>query len=73
MTTFEKFLKDEDGAVTIEWVALAAGVVLLALGVIAVLNPALESVATNIASTITNSTNAFSDAAGTETTNTTSG
>lgn len=50
MTTFEKFLKDEDGAVTIEWVALAAGVVLLALGVIAVLDTALESVATNIAS-----------------------
>lgn len=52
MTTFEKFLKDEDGAVTIEWVALAAGVVLLALGVIAVLDTALESVASNIASSI---------------------
>ena len=52
MTKFVKFLKDEDGAITIEWVALAAGVVLLALGVIAVLDPALESVASNIATTI---------------------
>lgn len=46
------FINDEGGAITIEWVVLAAGVVLLALGVIAVLDTALESVASNIAATI---------------------
>ncbi|MCL5777116.1 hypothetical protein M1105_08970 [Limibaculum sp. FT325] len=56
MTKFVKFLKDEDGAITIEWVALAAGVIILALGVIAVLDDALVTVAGNIASTIETST-----------------
>ena len=54
MTNFTKFLKDEDGAVTIEWVALAAGVVLLALGVIAALDSALENTANSIAGGVQN-------------------
>lgn len=52
MTKFVKFLKDEDGAITIEWVALAAGVILLALGIIAVLEPALKNAASSIASDV---------------------
>lgn len=44
------FIDDEDGAITIEWVALAAGVVLLALGVIAVLVDPVTGVAVGIKS-----------------------
>lgn len=46
------FLKDEDGAVTIEWVALAAGVVILAIGVITVLSNPITGVAGNIGSSL---------------------
>ena len=34
MTKFTKFLRDESGAVTIDWVALTAGVLLLAIVVV---------------------------------------
>jgi len=44
------FLAEEDGAITIEWVALAAGVVLLALGVIVVLVDPVTGVAIGIKS-----------------------
>ena len=50
MTMFQQFLKDEDGAMTIEWVALAAGVILLAIGVSAILEPAIDGVASSIGS-----------------------
>ncbi|MBK0400786.1 hypothetical protein H0I76_16420 [Limibaculum sp. M0105] len=44
------FLNEEHGAITIEWVALAAGVVLLALGVIGVLVDPITGVAVGIKS-----------------------
>ena len=34
MTDFKSFLRDESGAVTIDWVALTAGVLLLAIVVV---------------------------------------
>lgn len=34
MLTFHHFLSDEDGAVTIDWVALTAGILLLGIAVI---------------------------------------
>lgn len=46
------FLKDEDGAVTIEWVALSAGVVLLAIGVITVLSDPITGIAGSIGSSL---------------------
>lgn len=46
------FLKDEDGAVTIEWVALSAGVVLLAIGVISVLSDPITGIAGQIGSSL---------------------
>ena len=34
MMKLKKFLKEEDGAVTIDWVALTAGIVLLGMAVV---------------------------------------
>jgi len=34
MTMFTKFLKDESGAVTIDWVALTAGILLLGIALV---------------------------------------
>jgi len=34
MTMFTKFLRDEAGAVTIDWVALTAGILLLGIAVV---------------------------------------
>ena len=34
MTMFTKFLRDESGAVTIDWVALTAGILLLGIAVV---------------------------------------
>lgn len=34
MTIFTMFLRDEDGAVTIDWVALTAGILLLGIAVV---------------------------------------
>ncbi len=34
MTIFNKFLKDEAGAVTIDWVALTAGILLLGIALV---------------------------------------
>ena len=42
MTKFMNFIRDEDGAVTLDWVALSAGVVLLGIAVIAALQGPLS-------------------------------
>jgi Flp pilus assembly pilin Flp len=34
MTKFAQFIRDEDGAVTIDWVALTAGILLLGIAVV---------------------------------------
>ena len=34
MASFKKFLKDEAGAVTIDWVALTAGILLLGIAIV---------------------------------------
>ena len=34
MTKFYNFIRDEDGAVTIDWVALTAGILLLGIAVV---------------------------------------
>lgn len=44
-----QFVREEDGAVTIEWVALAAGATTLALGIVVVLAPSLQASAGGIA------------------------
>ena len=43
MTKFSAFLKDEAGAVTVDWVVLTAAVVGLALVVFSVIQPAVSN------------------------------
>lgn len=45
---FNKFARDESGAVTVDWVVLAGAVVALAIGVVATVETGLESAADNI-------------------------
>jgi len=48
----ELFVKDEDGAVTVDWVVLTAAIVGIALAIIAVIRTSLNSAATSIAASI---------------------
>ena len=54
MTMFTSFLRDETGAVTIDWVALTAGILLLGITLVyAIFNNGVGSLATNINSNLT--------------------
>ena len=46
------FMKDEDGAVTVDWVVLTAAIVGIALAVVAVIRTSLNAAATQIANSI---------------------
>lgn len=49
MTIFTKFLRDEAGAITIDWVALTAGILLLGIAVVyAIFNNGVEPLVSNI-------------------------
>ena len=53
MTKFTNFLSDDAGAVTIDWVALTAGILLLGIMVIyAIFNNGVASLISNINSTL---------------------
>jgi uncharacterized integral membrane protein len=53
MTKFTKFLSDDAGAVTIDWVALTAGILLLGIIVVyAIFNTGVSSLVSNINSTL---------------------
>ena len=53
MTKFTKFLSDDAGAVTIDWVALTAGILLLGILVVySIFNNGVQSLVTNINSTL---------------------
>ncbi len=53
MTKFTKFLSDDAGAVTIDWVALTAGVLLLGIMVVyAIFNNGVSSLVSNVNSTL---------------------
>ena len=49
MTKFSAFLKDEAGAVTVDWVVLTAAIVGLGLLVFSFIRPAVSSLASGIA------------------------
>ncbi len=52
MTKFTKFLSDDAGAVTIDWVALTAGILLLGIMVVyAIFNGGVANLVTNVNST----------------------
>ena len=53
MISFSKFLGDDTGAVTIDWVALTAGVLLLGIMVVyAIFNNGVSSLVSNVNSTL---------------------
>ena len=53
MTKFTKFLSDDTGAVTIDWVALTAGVLLLGIMVVyAIFNNGVSTLVSNVNSTL---------------------
>jgi len=55
-----RFLRDDEGLVTLEWVALAAAVIVLAIGVIVVIqgqvNTAASTIGSKIVSTVQSNT-----------------
>ena len=54
MTKFLHFLRDDAGAVTIDWVALTAGILLLGIMVVySIFNNGVSSLVTSINSTLT--------------------
>ena len=53
MTNFCKFLGDDTGAVTIDWVALTSGILLLGILVVyAIFNNGVSSLVSNVNSTL---------------------
>ena len=57
MTIFTKFLSDDAGAVTIDWVALTAGILLLGIMVVyAIFNGGVSNLVEKINVTLTNIT-----------------
>ncbi len=53
MTEFAEFLSDDAGAVTIDWVALTAGILLLGILVVySIFNNGVQSLVTNVNSTL---------------------
>ena len=47
MTSLVEFIEDEGGAVTIDWVALAAGILILGVSIIPVIGPEFQNVIDN--------------------------
>ena len=57
MIKFTKFLNDDAGAVTIDWVALTAGILLLGIMVVyAIFNNGVANLVSNVNSTLANIT-----------------
>ena len=57
MTKFSQFLSDDAGAVTIDWVALTAGILLLGIMVVyAIFNNGVAGLVTSINSTLSSVT-----------------
>ena len=53
MTKFAKFLRDDTGAVTIDWVALSAGILLLGIMVVySIFNNGVKNLVLNVNSTL---------------------
>jgi Flp pilus assembly pilin Flp len=52
LNLFKRFQKNEDGAVTVDWVVLTAAIVGLGLIVMAAIRPAITGLSSSIASEI---------------------
>gem|GEM_PF-2143435 len=60
LTGLVRFLRGDEGLVTLEWVALAAAVIVLAIGVIVVIQTNVNTAASSIGSKIINTVNSNS-------------
>jgi Flp pilus assembly pilin Flp len=49
---FKNFVKDEDGAVTVDWVVLTAAVVALGIGAINLIDTSTTTLATDVGTSI---------------------
>jgi Flp pilus assembly pilin Flp len=56
----QDFLHDDEGLVTLEWVALAAAVIVLAIGVILVIQTQLNTAASTVGSALVSTVNSNS-------------
>ena len=57
LNIFKHFAKDEDGAVTVDWVVLTAAIVFLGLIVMSTIQPAISGAAASIAVDLNNAAN----------------
>ncbi|MCB5411197.1 Flp family type IVb pilin [Pseudogemmobacter faecipullorum] len=62
MTFVNRFQKDEDGAVTVDWVVLTAAIVGLGLIVMAAVRPSIENLADDIAGEVEKAGNEMKNA-----------
>ena len=62
MTFVNRFQKDEDGAVTVDWVVLTAAIVGLGLIVMSAIRPSIENLANDIAGEVDNAGTAMTTA-----------
>lgn len=53
-------ISDNDGLVTLEWVALAAAVIILGFGVVSIIKPSVNSAASIVGSNLLSSVNSNS-------------
>ena len=66
MTILQRFgasarlLQEEEGLVTLEWVALAAAVIVLGIGVVSIIKPSVNTAASIVGSNLLNSVNSNS-------------
>jgi Flp pilus assembly pilin Flp len=56
MTKLNKFLAEEDGAVTVDWVVLTAAIIGLGLVVIAAIAAGMTNVSTGVGASLNNGT-----------------
>jgi uncharacterized membrane protein HdeD (DUF308 family) len=54
------FLRAEEGLVTLEWVAIAAAVILLGVGVVIIIKPSVNTAASTVGSNILSAVNSNS-------------
>ena len=54
---FRRFLVGEEALVTLEWVAIAAAVIVLGVGVIIILKPSINTAASSVGSNLLSAVN----------------
>ena len=60
LSNLTRFARDDEGLVTLEWVALAAAVIVLAIGVVVVIQTNVNTAASTIGSKIVSTVNSNS-------------